>query len=211
MYNPTGGYHLDSDLESVEMQAAIFLDRDGVLIQDVELLVHFSQARLLDGAARVVREFKQAGYCIVVISNQAIVARGLASEQQVSAIHTQLQAMLVSAGGLPVDAFYFCPHHPNATLLQYRLECDCRKPRPGLLFRAASDLDLNLNQSYMVGDRITDIIAGHRAGCKTILLQSGKHTDPPIQMPDSIDVKHQPDFVCSHLSQVLDIILRTSA
>ena len=100
-------------------------------------------------------------------------------------------------------------NRPNATLPQYRVECHCRKPRPGLLLRAAQELDLDLGASYMVGDRISDIIAGQRAGCRTILVQTGMHTAPPIKSPDAIDTSLEPDYVCPDLSAAVEIILGT--
>jgi D-glycero-D-manno-heptose 1,7-bisphosphate phosphatase len=193
--------------ESSALQRAVFLDRDGVLIEDVHLLTKPGEVRLTDGASWVVRALKEACYQVVVVSNQTVVARGLATENEVEAVHERIQQLLVDTGGHRVDAFYFCPHHPSATLPQYRLECECRKPRPGLLLQAAAERGIDLPRSYMVGDRITDIIAGQRAGCKTILVESGRHLDPPIEAPDPIDPSCHPDFVCADLRQAVRLIL----
>jgi len=193
--------------ESSNLQPAVFLDRDGVLIEDIHLLTQPDEVRLMDGSPWAVRILKAAGYQVVVVSNQTVVARGLATERDVEAVHELIQRLLVEAGGDRVDAFFFCPHHPNATWPEYRLECECRKPRPGLLLRAAAERGIDLSRSYMVGDRITDIIAGQRAGCKTILVESGRHLDPPIESPDPIDPSCQPDFVCADLRKAVRFIL----
>ena len=189
------------------MQPAVFLDRDGVLIEDVHLLARPAEVRLTDGAPQAVQALKEAGYQVVVITNQTVVARGLAAEEDVEAVHEWIQYLLVEAGGDRVDAFYFCPHHPNATVSQYRVACECRKPRPGLLLQAAAERGIDLPRSYMVGDRTTDIIAGQRAGCKTILVESGRHLEPPIETPDPIDSSCRPDFVCADLCQAVRLIL----
>ncbi len=189
------------------LRPAVFLDRDGVLIEDVNLLVRPNQVQLTDGAAWAVETLKEAGYQVVVVSNQTVVARGMATEDDVVAVHDWIQHLLIAAQSLPIDAFYFCPHHPNATLPQYRVVCQCRKPRPGLLLQAAAERDIDLVRSYMVGDRITDIIAGQRAGCQTILIESGRHLDPLIESLDPIDPLCRPDFVCADLRQAACLIL----
>jgi D-glycero-D-manno-heptose 1,7-bisphosphate phosphatase len=194
-------------LDAETLQPAVFLDRDGVLIQDVDLLVHPSQAQLTNGAVWAVKALKTAGYQVIVVSNQTVVARGLATEKDVAIVHDAVQHLLIAADGLPADAFYFCPHHPKATLAQYRVACQCRKPRPGLLLRAAAERGIDIAHSYMVGDRISDVVAGQRAGCKTILIESGKHVDPPIESPDPIDPSCHPDFVCADLVQAAMTIL----
>lgn len=189
-------------------QPAVFFDRDGVLIEDVHLLTSPGEVKLLNGASWAVTALKKAGYQVIVITNQTVVARGLATEQDVQIVHERIQHLLVEAGGEPVDAFYFCPHHPNATLQVYRINCQCRKPRPGMLLRAAEDRHIDLKRSYVVGDRITDIIAGQRAGCTTILVESGRHQEPPIETPDPIDLSIRPDFTCRNLQEAVDFILR---
>jgi D-glycero-D-manno-heptose 1,7-bisphosphate phosphatase len=187
---------------------AVFLDRDGVLIEDVPLLTRCDQVRLAEGAGWAVAALAAAGYLVVVASNQPVVARGLATEREVVGVNDYIQEMLVSAGGRRVDAFYFCPHHPSATLAQYGQECQCRKPRPGLLLRAAEDLHIVLARSYMIGDRLSDIVAGQRAGCAAILVQSGRHLDTPIETPDGVVAARPPDYVCDSLRQAVAWILR---
>ena len=142
-----------------------------------------------------------------MISNQTVVARGLVTEQEVYAIHAKVECLLEQAGAPRLDGFYFCPHHPQATLPAYRIACECRKPRPGLLLRAAREHNLNLIASFVVGDRITDVIAGARAGCRTVLVQTGKHTAPPIEPVEPHDRSIQPDYTCANLSEAVKWIL----
>ena len=190
------------------MNAAVFLDRDGVLVEDVDLLTRAEDFVILDGVPRALGCLQRAGFRLVVISNQTVVARGLASENDVRALNVRLQQLLERAGGARLDAWYFCPHHPNATLPAYRVNCDCRKPRPGLLLRAAREHDLDLAASFAVGDRITDIIAGTRAGCRTILVQTGKHLDLPIQTSEPLDLAIEPDHTCADLEAATRWILK---
>jgi len=191
------------------MSAAIFLDRDGVLIEDVHLLVNSRDIRVLEGVPQALRSLKEAGFKLIVISNQTVVARGLVTEQQIYAMNAEMEHFLEQAGGPHLDGFYFCPHHPNAILPAYRIDCECRKPRPGLLLRAAREHKLDLGASFVVGDRITDIIAGVRAGCRTVLVQTGKHQAPPIETVEPLDESVQPDHVCPNLMAAAEWILRT--
>lgn len=191
------------------MTPAIFLDRDGVLIRDVHLLTNPDDIRIMEGIPPALRSLKEAGFRLIVISNQTVVARGLATEQEVYAIHARVECLLEQAGAPRLDGFYFCPHHPNATLPAYRVACECRKPRPGLLLRAAREHDLNLGASIVVGDRITDIIAGARAGCRTVLVQTGEHEAPPIETVEPLDESIQPDYTCANLGEAVRWILET--
>ena len=187
--------------------AGIFLDRDGVLIEDVHLLTNPGDIQILEGVPQALRRLKEAGFQLIVISNQTVVARGLVTEQEVHAIHAEMKRLLEQAGGPRLDGFYFCPHHPNATLPAYRIACECRKPRPGLLLRAAREHNLDLSASFVIGDRITDIIGGARAGCRTVLVQTGKHQEPPIETVEPLDESVQPDHVCADLKAAAEWIL----
>ena len=180
---------------------AVFLDRDGVLIRDVNLLTRTDQIEVYDCVPAALHRLKDAGWVLIVASNQTVVARGLATEQQVEALNFHLQSLLNHS----FDGWYFCPHHPNATLPTYRQDCECRKPRPGMLLQAARDLDIDLLASYMVGDRPSDIQAGFQAGCRTILLNTGKELAPTIE--SSIRITARPDYVCPDLAAAADIIL----
>jgi len=189
------------------MKAAVFLDRDGVLVRDVDLLIHPDQFQILEGVQEALCFLHCAGFRLVVVSNQAVVARGLASEAEVEVLNAYLQGLLEQAGGPRLDGWYFCPHHPKATLPAYREDCGCRKPKPGLLFRATRELELDLSASFMVGDRITDMIAGARAGTRTVLVQTGKHLEPPITTSESLDDSTRPDHTCADLREAAQWIL----
>lgn len=191
------------------MNSAIFLDRDGVLVEDVHLLTREEDIRILPSVSESIRQLKQAGYKCIVVSNQAVVARGLLTEEEMHSLHRAIESRLIEMGAPPFDGFYACPHHPNADCLPYRVECNCRKPRPGLLLRAQDELGIDCSSSYMVGDRMTDIHAGVAAGCKTILLKTGEHTAPPIVTIDPLDENVQPDFVCNSLEEAVSWILTT--
>jgi D-glycero-D-manno-heptose 1,7-bisphosphate phosphatase len=179
---------------------AVFLDRDGVLIEDMELLTDSSQIRLLPGVAQALARLKEAGFALPVVSNQPVVARGLIDESGVAALQQEVEARLILDGAPALDGFYFCPHHPQATLPAYRQTCACRKPQPGLLLRAAADLGIDLAASFLVGDRPTDLIAGARAGCRTIWVETGKHLAPPIVTAEPLPPV-LPDHVCAGLPQ----------
>lgn len=189
------------------MKAAVFLDRDGVLVEDLGLLTRPEELRVLPGVPTALTRLKQAGFALVVITNQPVVARGLARESDVQAVHHSLEASLLAAGAPRIDAWYYCPHHPKAEVSAYRVICDCRKPRPGMLRQAARDLGLDLAASFMVGDRITDVAAGASAGCRTVLVETGKHTAAPITLVEPLDPNLAPDRVCADLSAATDWIL----
>lgn len=170
------------------MKRTVFLDRDGVLVDDA--------LDVMPGTAEALRVLHDAGFALVVVTNQTVVSRGLATEEDVDEVHRHLREQLPE-----IDAFYVCPHHPNANVEHYREECDCRKPRPGLLLRAADELGLDLPRSWMIGDRISDVAAGAAAGCRTILLRTGAHSEPPIESPDAIDPQLKADYECDTLAE----------
>lgn len=156
---------------------AAFLDRDGVLIRDVVHLVDASRIEILPGVPDALRRLRDAQWMIVVVTNQSVVARGMVSETELRGIHDGLEARL-RVHGATLDAIYYCPHHPEGAVEPYRVVCDCRKPKPGLLVRAAADLGIDLRASVMVGDTDSDIEAGRRAGCRTVLLTGSAGTAP---------------------------------
>jgi D-glycero-D-manno-heptose 1,7-bisphosphate phosphatase len=186
---------------------AIFLDRDGVLVEDCCLLTHLDQLRILDGVPAALARFQAAGFQLIVITNQSVVARGLISEDELAEIHAEMCRQLAAAGAPPLDAIYACTHHPEAALEAYRIECDCRKPRSGALLRAAREHDLDLAASYLVGDRITDIAAGAGAGCRTVLVRSTASDDPPLMTLEPLDESLAPDHRCADLQAAADWIL----
>lgn len=155
------------------LKPAVFLDRDGTICREVDYLADPGGLELLPGAAAAIAAFSAAGFEVVVITNQSGVARGLFDEQGLELIHQRLRELL-AADGAHLDAIYTCPHHPNEGSPPYRRACDCRKPLPGLLLRAASERHLALESSWMVGDDLRDVEAGRAAGARPILVATGK-------------------------------------
>lgn len=188
-------------------QRAVFLDRDGVLIEDVDLLTRVEQLKILPGVPESLARLRRAGFRLLVVTNQTVVARGMCSEADVAAVNARMDAMLQAAGAPPLDGVYVCPHHPSGTLEAYRVDCECRKPRPGLLVRGAREHGVDLGRSYIVGDRITDVGAGARAGCRTVLVQTGRHTAAPIQSGDPVGADVKPDHVARDFAAATDWIL----
>lgn len=154
------------------LKPAVFLDRDGVVIEDSHYLGDAASMCLVPGSAEAIAALNRAGWAVVIVTNQSGVARGLFSFDSVGLVHNAISAML-SDRGAHIDAFQFCPHHPQAELAEYRADCDCRKPRPGMLHLAARELGLDLAASWMIGDRASDLEAGAAAGCRTVLVRTG--------------------------------------
>lgn len=178
---------------------AVFLDRDGTIIKQVELLHKISEVRVLPGAYDAIRELSRLGFFIVVITNQPVVARGIIMPQGVDEIHRAMMARFAKKGA-KIDAVYFCPHHPNANLAEYRMKCDCRKPAIGMITQAAKDHDINLRKSFMIGDATPDVQAGNNAGLTTILVETGHGGKDPWQY------ENKPDFVAKNLKEAVGFI-----
>ena len=152
--------------------SAVFLDRDGVIIEEEHHLARVEQVRLVAGCAAAIRRLNQAGLPVVVVTNQSGVARGLFPEERVEEVHAYIDNLLAEEGAF-VWRYYHCPHHPTEGVGRYRVDCECRKPRPGMLRAAATDFGLDLRQSWLIGDTLTDLEAGAAVGCRTILVLSG--------------------------------------
>ena len=148
---------------------AIFLDRDGTLIEDPGYLSRPEQVSLLDGAAEALIELRAMGYKLVIVSNQSAVARGIVTEQDLDEIHERLRQLLTEKGAY-LDQIYYCPYHPDGIVPKYRKDSDWRKPNPGMLLAAADEMNIDLSQSWSIGDSSRDVKAGLSAGCKTILI-----------------------------------------
>ncbi len=151
---------------------AIFMDRDGTLSHEVGYVNHLSRFRLFPFAVDAVRLVNRSGFLAVLVTNQAGVARGYFPESLIAAVHAGVNAAM-EAGGARLDGIYYCPHHPSVGDPPYRKDCDCRKPRPGLLRRAAADLDVDLARSYVVGDRHGDLQLAWNVGAKGVLVKTG--------------------------------------
>ena len=154
------------------MTPAVFLDRDGTIIDDVGYLDRVDGVALYPWSADALRLLRRGGFAIVVITNQSGVARGLYAESAVHEVHAHL-AEALGRGGAVVDAWYHCPHHVDAVDAAYRLDCDCRKPKPGMLVKAAADLGLDLARSVVVGDRWSDVAAARAVGAAGVLVRTG--------------------------------------
>jgi len=154
------------------MRPAVFLDRDGTLIEEAGYLDRLERLIFFPFSVDAVRLLNHAGLAVVIVTNQAGVARGIFPESFVAEAHAHLSQRL-QAGGAAVDGFYYCPHHPDGIIEPYRRSCDCRKPGDAMLRRAAAELDLDLARSTVVGDRWHDIEAGSRAGARTVLVRTG--------------------------------------
>ena len=151
---------------------AVFIDRDGCLTEEVGYVNHVSRIRLLPRTAAAVRRLNEAGVPAVMATNQSGIAKGYFDQEVLDAVHAELQSQL-AAGGARLDGLYVCTHHPGEGAPPYRADCACRKPRPGLLQRAAADLDLDLGASVMVGDKISDVAVGHAVGAAGVLVLTG--------------------------------------
>jgi D-glycero-D-manno-heptose 1,7-bisphosphate phosphatase len=156
----------------VASRPAVFIDRDGTLTEEVGYVNHPQRLRLLPRSAEAVRRLNSAGVPAVIVTNQAGVARGYFSEDVLRAVHDEMLAQLKQAGA-HLDAVYVCPHHPTEGEPPFRLACDCRKPRPGLLQRAATELGLDLGTSVVIGDRPTDLVVARRVGAQGVLVLTG--------------------------------------
>jgi D-glycero-D-manno-heptose 1,7-bisphosphate phosphatase len=153
-------------------RAAIFLDRDGTVCEEVGYVNHLSRSRLLPSSIEAIRLINGAGLLAVVTTNQSGVARGYFSPELVEAVHAKLLASLSEAGA-HLDVVYYCPHHPSEGAPPWRAACECRKPKPGMILRAARENDIDLSRSWVVGDSVVDIEAGAAAGLPGILVKTG--------------------------------------
>ncbi len=154
----------------------VFLDKDGTLVEDIPWCYDTSRVRFYPGVFEGLQLLHRSGYALVVVTNQSGVALGYGTEQDVKGMEVYIRRTL-EEHDIPLDGFYYCPHRPDGIVEPYAVRCLCRKPKPGLLLRAASDLHLDMRQSWMVGDILHDVEAGRWAGCRTILVNNGHETD----------------------------------
>lgn len=182
------------------LKPAVFLDKDGTLVHDIPFTVDPARMKLMSDAAASLKRLKEAGFLLVVVSNQPGVAFGYCNEDQVRLMLRHLYTLL-SLEGVILDAYCYCPHHPGADVPEYREQCDCRKPAPGLLLSAAERFGIDLAKSWMIGDILDDIEAGNRTGCKSILLMNGGETE---WRPGA---HRRPFKQVKNLTQAADIIL----
>ena len=154
------------------MKRAVFMDRDGTVSDEVGYLNHVSRLKVFPWSAEAIRAVNDAGLLAVLVTNQAGVARGYFPETMIDDVHARLVDEL-AAEGARLDAIYYCPHHPTAGDPPYRRDCDCRKPRPGMLLRAAAEHDIDLASSFVVGDKYSDVQLAHGVGAAGVLVMTG--------------------------------------
>jgi D-glycero-D-manno-heptose 1,7-bisphosphate phosphatase len=183
---------------------AVFLDRDNTLIEDPGYLSDPGAVKLLPGAELAVKSLSQAGYKVVVVTNQSGIARGLMTEESLEKIDAEMERQLAEKSA-HLDAIYYCPFHPEGTVEAYAKDSDLRKPRPGMLLKAAHELDIDLLSSWMIGDSPRDIEAGQRAGCRTVRVRLPEH--PPLT-GEQEDEDVEADFTVRNLVEAARIILR---
>ena len=164
---------------------AVFLDRDGTINVEVQYLSKVEEFRLIPGVPYALQRLKDAGFLLVVVTNQSGIGRGLYDEAALQAIHDRMHEEL-GGFGITIDACYFCPHHPEHAKGDYRIECSCRKPLPGMLQQAALDLDIDLSRSYMIGDKLGDIEAGLNAGCTSLMVKTGYGAAEASRLPAGV-------------------------
>lgn len=186
------------------MRRAVFLDRDGTLIEDHGHLDRLELLRPFPWTNDAVRLLNRAGFATVVITNQSAVGRGLIDEPFLASVHEALDAHL-HAGRARIDRYYFCPHHPEAAIGRYRQVCRCRKPGPGLIEQACTEMGIDPAQSVMVGDRWIDVACGRAAGTRTVLVRTGHGTEEAVTPADGVDA----DAILSNLMEAVAWILRT--
>lgn len=182
---------------------AIFLDRDDTLIEDPGYINDPDQVKLLDGVAEALIELKRLGYKLIVVSNQSAVARGIVTEKVLGEIHNRLKQLLAEKEAF-LDRIYYCPYHPDGAIPKYRKESDRRKPNPGMLLAAADEMDIDLSQSWSIGNSASDVEAGLRAGCKTILINRSsdyKQTDPCLLLAGT-----NPHYKSVNIKEAVNII-----
>jgi len=164
------------------MNKAVFLDRDGTLIQDHGYICSFSQVGFFTFSAAAVRAINEAGYLVIVVTNQSAVARGICSEKEIELLHRQLQNHFKKDGAV-ISAFYYCPFLLDGTISRYRQDSPLRKPAPGMLLQAARDFALDLPSCIMIGDKTDDILTGKNAGCGTMLVRTGQGGSSESRLP----------------------------
>lgn len=179
-------------------QPAVFLDRDGTLVYPRHYPSRPEELQLYANIGSGLRKLQRAGFRLVVITNQAGIARGYFSVDDLRLMHEYLTSELERVG-VRLDGIYYCPHHPAGVIPELAIRCDCRKPAPGMLLAAAADLDIDLARSWLVGDILDDVEAGHRAGCRSILVDLGTEQRP-------VEPARSPDYVARDTAHALRII-----
>ena len=183
---------------------AVFIDRDGTISEEVGYINHPSRFRLFPYAPEAIRVLNESGWLAIVITNQVGVARGYFSEEVIVSVHQQLERELKDAS-VQLDAIYYCAHHPSVGEPPYRFDCDCRKPKPGLIERAGQDFEVDLASSWMIGDRYSDVELARNAGLHSAFVLSGYGRGEWEYQRAAW--KHEPDLVCENLLEAVQTIV----
>jgi len=184
--------------------SAIFIDRDGTISEEVGYVNHLSRYRVFPFSAEAIKLINQSPLKAIVVTNQAGVARGYFKEELIGRVHAKLENELAS-GAAKLDAIYYCPHHPTVGEPPYRQDCNCRKPKTGLLEQAAADFDIDLNKSYMIGDRYSDVKLAHRVGARGVLVLTGYGRGEFEDQRE--EWSREPDFIAEDLLSAVKWIL----
>jgi D-glycero-D-manno-heptose 1,7-bisphosphate phosphatase len=180
---------------------AVFLDKDGTLIKNLPYNVIPNRIQFYPDTFDALRDLQEAGYELVIVTNQAGVARGYFEEKDLQPVEEHLRRELLAHSNVDLAGFYYCPHHPEGVVSRYAVKCACRKPNPGLLLKAAEELNIDLQQSWMVGDILNDVEAGNLSGCSTVLIDNGNETEWVLTD------ERQPDFIVTNLKEAAQAIL----
>ncbi len=190
------------------MNKAVFFDKDGVINIDKGILKFNEPLELYPDVADIIEYLREKKYLIIIVTNQPVVARGLIDDKDLKEKFSLFKEVILKKNKRAIiDNIYYCPHHPNADKIEFRKNCDCRKPKPGMLLKAGNDYNIDLKNSYMIGDRSSDIIAGYLAGCKTILCMTGKHNEKMIETDLKIRDKVIPNFKIKNIIELKKIII----
>jgi D-glycero-D-manno-heptose 1,7-bisphosphate phosphatase len=187
---------------------AVFIDRDGTISEEVGYINHLSRFRVFPYSAPAIRVLNESGWLAIVVTNQAGVARGYFSEEMIRSVHEQLKRNMESDGAR-LDAIYYCAHHPSLGEPPYRFDCDCRKPRPGLISSAVAEFDIDAAQSWMVGDRYSDVELARNAGVNSAFVMSGYGRGEWEHQRNRW--RHQPDLKAENLLEAVEAIVSKAA
>ncbi len=182
---------------------AVFLDKDGTIIEDIPYNVDLLKIKLVENVIPGLKKLAQAGFRLIIITNQSGVARGLFKEEDVRQVGRYLERVF-KKNGVPLLDFYYCPHHPDGKVPEYAEVCECRKPAEGLLLKAKLDHDIDLHRSWFIGDILNDVESGRRAGCRTVLINNGHETEWQVASP-----LRKPHAMVSNFKEAVDVILQS--
>ncbi len=185
------------------MRKAVFLDKDGTLICNVPYNADPDKIVLEYGAIEGLRLLQASGYALIVVSNQAGIAHGYFTEEDMLPVIARVTELLEEEG-IALDGFCYCPHHPAGKITQYAVSCECRKPLPGMILQAATEMDIFLPESWMIGDILNDVEAGNRAGCQSVLLNNGHETEW------AMNDYNKPEYIAKDLLEAARLIVNHS-